>query len=555
MPPELPDDLPPGYYLNDVEYLLNFVVERYEHLLSEDEKRFYHCFSALPLPARRLYVRLSNRKGPHFRLDRLAYEEIETVADAAEALVEAGLATFEPPALLESFQLCTKEELLALRQLADRPRSTRRSDLMAAIIELIRVEAVALNPLAELNISTITALGLDCLRVFRLLFFGNFHQDMTEFVLHELVTPFEQYDLTGTAAFFENRGTIEEMIMLQNLGELSHEVIAADESGEGILAFAQLLPMRRDHSLLARRHDRIVNRLARQLERLGRPEDALDLYGRSFQGNSRERRTRLYEKLGRFEEAFSHCQAIVSAPLDEAELEFGLFFGDKLARKAGLDSDLPPREITKPAVNSIVVPRLEGRVELCAVSHYESETVRCFYVENRLFRSLFGLAFWDIIFAPVSGAFFHPFQRGPADLYTDDFVPARRDLIQTRCREMAEQSRMTEIITTTFAAKAGIANQFVNWQWLTPELLELALSHIPSHDLLAVFDRMLRDLKQNCSGLPDLIIFENDAYRLLEIKGPGDKIQKNQERWFRYFARHAIPAELVNVEYGAVTAV
>ena len=66
---------------------------------------------------------------------------------------------------------------------------------------------------------------------------------------------------------------------------------------------------------------------------------------------------------------------------------------------------------------------------------------------------------------------------------------------------------------------------------------------------------MLRDLKQNCSGLPDLIIFENDAYRLLEIKGPGDKIQKNQERWFRYFARHAIPAELVNVEYAAVTAV
>ena len=551
MPPELPEDLPTGYYLNDVEYLLSFVIERYEHLLSNAEKHFYCTFSAQPLAARRLYVRLSNRKGAHFRLDKLAYDEIGDVRAAAALLVEAGLATFEPPALPESFQLCAKEELLALTLFADRPKATRRADLVAEIGELITAEAVTENPLTELKIETVTLLGLDCLLVYRLLFFGNFRQDMTEFVLHELVTPFEQYDLTGTADFFENRRTIEEMILLQSLGELSHEVIAADTSGDAILAFAELIPERRNQSLLARRHDRIVNRLARQLERLDRPEEALSLYERSCQGDSRERRARLCEKLGRIEEAFSYCEAIVASPLDEAELEFGLYFGHKLARKAGLEHDLPPREIARPAIDSIVVSRIDDRVELCAASHYESETARCFYVENMLFRGLFGLAFWDIVFAPVPGAFFHPYQRGPADLYTDDFVPARRDLIRVRRSELAEVNRLREITSRTFDAKSGIANQFVNWQWLTPELLELALSHIPPSDLVAVFDRMLLDLKQNCSGLPDLIVFENGNYRLIEIKGRGDKIQKNQERWFRYFARHAIPAELVNVEYAA----
>jgi hypothetical protein len=36
---------------------------------------------------------------------------------------------------------------------------------------------------------------------------------------------------------------------------------------------------------------------------------------------------------------------------------------------------------------------------------------------------------------------------------------------------------------------------------------------------------------------------------MIEIKGPGDKLQKNQARWFRYFQDHNIAAELVNVEY------
>ncbi|PJI51655.1 nuclease, partial [Methylobacterium radiotolerans] len=48
------------------------------------------------------------------------------------------------------------------------------------------------------------------------------------------------------------------------------------------------------------------------------------------------------------------------------------------------------------------------------------------YVENALINSLFGLLCWPAVFAPLPGAFFHPFQRGPADLEAPDFHARRQ---------------------------------------------------------------------------------------------------------------------------------
>jgi hypothetical protein len=100
-----------------------------------------------------------------------------------------------------------------------------------------------------------------------------------------------------------------------------------------------------------------------------------------------------------------------------------------------------------------------------------------------------------------------------------------------------------------YRAKIGITNPFVNWMYVDEQLLEAALVKIPVQDLIRIFERLLIDLKNNSSGFPDLIVFDQNSYRMVEIKGPGDKLQKNQARWFRYFQEQAIPAAVVNVEY------
>ena len=67
---------------------------------------------------------------------------------------------------------------------------------------------------------------------------------------------------------------------------------------------------------------------------------------------------------------------------------------------------------------------------------------------------------------------------------------------------------------------------------------------------IALFERLLSDLRYHRTGLPDLIHFPHDGgYRLIEVKGPGDRLQKNQQRWMAFFARQDIPHRVAQVSW------
>ena len=88
----------------------------------------------------------------------------------------------------------------------------------------------------------------------------------------------------------------------------------------------------------------------------------------------------------------------------------------------------------------------------------------------------------------------------------------------------------------------GLQSPFVSWDALSEPLLALALDCVPAAHLKRVFERLLSDVKTNRSGLPDLIRFwpAEKRYELVEVKGPGDKLQDNQIRWLDYcLSRHA----------------
>ncbi|MFT5101048.1 MAG: hypothetical protein ACI9HY_003180 [Planctomycetaceae bacterium] len=163
---------------------------------------------------------------------------------------------------------------------------------------------------------------------------------------------------------------------------------------------------------------------------------------------------------------------------------------------------------------------------------------------------LFGLYFWDIIFAPVRGVFFNPFQRGPVDLFTDQFIQTRRSQIEQRLSELDNSSQVEQRIQNVYREKLGLANHFVMWRTLSPELISLSLECIKPEHLRLIFSRLLRDLKENRSGFPDLAVFPSTGgYEFVEVKGPGDTLQANQKRWLRFFYDNDIPARVVNVSW------
>jgi hypothetical protein len=36
-------------------------------------------------------------------------------------------------------------------------------------------------------------------------------------------------------------------------------------------------------------------------------------------------------------------------------------------------------------------------------------------------------------------------------------------------------------------------------------------------------------------------------YRMIEVKGPGDRLQDNQQRWIEYALRHELPISVCHV--------
>ncbi|MEO2172537.1 MAG: VRR-NUC domain-containing protein [bacterium] len=543
------EDLPTGYYLENFNFLLDFVEQHYSDLLTQAEKAYRQDFRQLSLDAQRLYVRLTGRRGPLFRLDKLAYDEIGCLSSATAELLDKKL--FQVPGdtiAADLLPLLTKKELLD--RFARSDKRLKRQDLHDAIADQYSIEQIR----EHLGLDVIEPLGKEYLQVFKLLFFGNLHQDFTEFVLRDLgVSPFENYVMDASARYFGNRELLDGVLQSYLVADECRAVMEGGDANQ-LTEFAKICLDAGEirETLLHRRYSKMYNTMARQLERYDRIEEAIRLYEKSIVAPARERRSRIYDSLGRTNEAIDLCQQIHEDPVDEAEAEFSVKFATRVSKRHRLEYDwIPTTSSDDFDIDAVMVKQQpEVQVELQACDWYKSQGIDARYVENGLLPGLFGLYFWKVIFAPVRGAFFNPFQRGPVDLFTPEFKSERQAMIESRLDKMSDNTVFTDTVLETFDTKFGIANYFVNWRWLDRELIEKSLSRIPHGDLRLIFTRLLRDLRHNRSGFPDLIVFPaSQGYRLTEIKGPGDKLQNNQKRWFRFFKASGIPANILNVAW------
>jgi hypothetical protein len=173
-------------------------------------------------------------------------------------------------------------------------------------------------------------------------------------------------------------------------------------------------------------------------------------------------------------------------------------------------------------------------------------------VENTLMNMLFGLAFWEQIFAAVPGAFHNPFQWAPADMYDGAFYNRRRESLDQRLAQLREQESLAPMLVEAYQRYRDYACPWTNWRYVDAQLVEAAARSIPAGHLLAIWERMLFDPGENRRGFPDLIALGGEAgdYCLIEVKGPGDALQDSQKRWLRFFQTQGIPAQVAWVEWG-----
>ena len=550
-------ELAPRYYLSNFQHLCGAVANQYDDIFTLSEKGFLADFARLSEPARCLYVRLISRRGPWFRDNRLAYAEIGALSDPIDELLAGSfLAQAQELSVEDIGKLYTREELQAFyrEELSVKAKPTSKAALQDAIAALCwsdeqHLERVSLAS----NDRIIAPLGVDVVALLQLLFFGNRRQSLTDFVLSDLgVARYFPYSLERALRLFPSREAIEDYQLCGELADaywLYQELDASERDPAFLAELGEVLcEMTFSHEASRKRWFRLCNRVARDLERLEQWALARSLYGRSELHPARERALRVLEQMEQWEEAQLLVESIKASPWCEAERDALRRMEPRLLRKMGESVSRRPRETF--AEVRLSVPRVSSAVESAVAEALSAQWSEVHYVENTLMCGLFGLAFWEQIFAPVPGAFNNAFQSVPADMYERDFLRRRQTALEQRLQEL-EQRSLAEALDEAYTTYEGYQSRWVSWRSLSRDLVTAATTCIPSRHLLSIWRRMLFDPGENRRGFPDLIAFgeEPGDYLMLEVKGPGDALQESQKRWLRHFQSEDIPAQVAWVDW------
>ena len=550
--PSSNNELNPYYYRDNFLRLCDTVEAQYEDVLGEEEQALLQRFRALAFDAQCLYVRMVSRVGPWFRVSRLAYPELGDLGPAMAALDEGGLLFLgEQLTTDELGRLYTRAELQQVfTPHLGEPRFRDKAALLAAVDDLPLDDSTITAMLCDLDGDDIVApWGGDQVLLLQLLFFGNRRQSLTEFVLSDLgVANYFPYKLDRQQRLFANREALDEYLVCATLSDCWYELRdTGDAQGMQELAL-ELLSRQVDFESTKSRWHRLCNGLARDLERQGELLTAHALYAASESHPARERRARILERDQQWREAAALCEEMLLAPWCERESEAARRILQRARRKLG--GKPAPRARDHFSELPMSVAREDGPVELLVAHALSGDWQSVHYVENRLFKTLFGLAFWEQIFAPLPGVFHHAYQTRPSDMFEPAFRQRRSELLDSRMEELRRCDLRREL-SAAYSRYQGYLCTWVDWRYIDLALVQHTLAVVPPEHLLAIWQRMLFDPLENRSGFPDLIALgtRQGEYSLIEVKGPGDALQDGQKRWLRFFRQQGIPASVAWVSW------
>ncbi len=550
--------LQPRYYWHNFRYVLDFVRRLYGGLLNEAETDFLDRFDALSVDAQCLFVRVSNRKGVFFRVNKLNYREINELPVALGELLNAGFLERLQPRHEgmghEALDVFTRPDLMALLPLE--PEETR------ALNKLKKEDVVryALNELDFGEIVTSLTTREAVVKVnfeaevmmVKYLFFGNRGSDMTDFVMRDMgMMNFEQHDESKMTARFRTRKEVEDKLLISLTNESFYEQKEAETPPEAVYSwFLNWNETRPDLSPIAfPGYQKLVCRVGAYLERQKLPDQALAVYELSDHVPARERRVRLLYKSGLTDEALALIDEMAVTPQNAEERYFATDFREKIL---GASAKKRTRKATTRFLSdaeSVDIPAAyRHHVEAGVMNHYLEDGYDAAFTENYPWRGLFGLVFWDVIYDANVAAIHHPLQRAPSDFYLPDFYLRREDLLKKRLADLTTKDDWRRHVGRTYNAKYGITNVLVDWNDELLGLVNQLIELLDLEQLRLILLEMARNVREHTRGFPDLLIWnEAGEYSFVEVKSPTDHLGPQQLHWLEYFQTIGVAGKVVRV--------
>ncbi|MEO0436748.1 MAG: exonuclease domain-containing protein [Pseudomonadota bacterium] len=543
-------ELPVFYYHSHFLEMLDFVDAYYEHVLSESQRDFKREFLALGFPAQCLFVRMVNRKGSLFARARLRYTEIPNIERALDELQAAGFLRLPRVEHVDQIlHFMTRKQLLdALRRdepilsTNDRKLGGVKSTMKKSDVKRLLLEQLPKEELFKLlpKDGVVVQGRAQEIGFLLFLFFGRVQDGLSQFTMRDLglVRTNEAGDCYE--ARFSDR---DEAVQAHFFSTRLHDLESGIGEAECLAGEIGSWPSPQS-TVAADLRDRLAYRLGRALEH--DPPTALPVYKAGESVKCSERVVRLLLATGQKEEARDFLERCIEQPASDEE---ALMASDIYARKFGKKRTSALTDCLRTARSISVDEAYRGAPERAAVDWFRSQGYQAFRVENSLWRTLFGLLFWDLLFEGNASGVHPPFEYLPSTLSERRFAEEHASSIQHRLKLLDDKKALTAQLLRVSAARFGTPNGLFRWRQSILDALFALLEVAPAAGLRQMMSLLCEDYLSARHGYPDLLVIDDSGPRFVEIKTDGDQLRRNQLLRLEQLKRAGFRAEVVLVHW------
>ncbi|MDC1175614.1 hypothetical protein OAT67_09460, partial [Bacteriovoracaceae bacterium] len=451
------------YYLKNFQFLLKFCAKQYDDLLSQRQKKFIEVFKTLNRNQRLLYVRLASRSSEFFLLSKLNYDEIN---------IERGIK--DNPLLETQLKKINKnledEELKRIVNIEHLKSFLVKSNIKVSqykgkdqLWDKVSADVDSFKKHLNQNEGLIQVKYQEHFDTLLFLFFGNMRQTLSDFILEDVGSiKYPKYKIQKKTRIFKKKSDIGKGYKLSLLQE--EQYFAREEKDvEAILEnLSSLDKLGSMATRFSQKRKALYLRGARALESAKEYEKALHYYKKADILNGRERIVRILYAMEEYQKAWQKFKVIMKNPLNHGEEVFVKNFYNKFHSPLGVEKRKKIELIYDQ--QNLIVKNTSERVESLSLKELKRRGWSGFYCENNYWNLLFALSFWDVIFKSCEGAFAHPFQRSPLDLYEDDFFKRRKSVLKKALCLFDNPTCYKAEIKQRFDEYEGQVNPFVSWK-------------------------------------------------------------------------------------------
>ncbi len=535
-------DLPTFYYHEHFLEMLEFVVEHYDHALSAAHRDLIRAFRRMTPGEQRLYVRLVNRKGQVYDVAKLCYPELGELRPLlAELRAQGWLVPPTPRHYDDVLRFLKRAEIqdIVLALVPGASRSLKKGELVA----FARGHVAAADFLARVATERIVVQG-HCreIRYLLFLYFGRLQDGLSQFTMRDL----------GLVRVNDSRGGYEPRFAEREQAE-AHFSIAETEQRVAAADVEELVELAEsaddwpatEFSSVATARDRLAHRLGQRLERAKKKTHALAVYQRAESTACNERVIRLLLAAKREDEARAFLERCLDEPRSDEEW---LFASDFYARKFGKKRTSTVTDRLRAADAIDIDESQSGSPERAAAAWFEARGSTAYRVENSLWRTLFGLLYWNELTGGDAGVA-SSFDFLPQALRDGSFGERHAERIAEVKALLEEPGALKRTLLKTGTLHYGTPNGLFRWRRQTLDAVFALAEHGEPEAIGRVLDSFVNDYLGSRYGYPDLMLIDEAGIRFVEIKAEGDALRRNQLLRLEQLEAAGFRADVVRVHW------